>query len=70
MTTTEELAFTTLQLCLLAFLGEVFSATVEAFVVAVPLFLIYEIKELFSAPCLFKVFLEVHHCRVVAFFQN
>ena len=36
MTATEELAFATLQLWLLAFFGEVFSATVEAFIIATP----------------------------------
>ena len=34
MTATEELTFATLQLRLLAFFGEVFSATVEAFTIA------------------------------------
>ena len=36
MTAAEELAFTALQLWLLAFFGEVFSAAVEAFVIAAP----------------------------------
>ena len=36
VTTAEELAFATLQLWLLTFFGEVFSATVEAFVIATP----------------------------------
>ena len=36
MTTTKELAFAALQLQLLTFFGEVFSAAVEAFVIAAP----------------------------------
>ena len=36
MTAAEELAFAALQLWLLTFLGEVFSAAVEAFTIATP----------------------------------
>ena len=36
VTTTKEFTFTALQLWFLAFFGEVFSATVEAFVIAAP----------------------------------